>query len=72
MCYTFYKGQVKLADRRFNPTNNEYELGFFRNSVITPVEDTGEVGSQMFQFVNIADINQDMKDTFVDICGAVL
>jgi hypothetical protein len=63
---------VRLADRRFNPTRNDYELNFYQNTTITPVEDTGEVSSDVFSFVRIADISVMFKDTFVDICGAIL
>jgi hypothetical protein len=70
-CYTFYKGGVRLADKRFSSLDSEYELTFFKNSIISEIEDTGDVGSQSFKFTQIRNITSEFVNSYIDLCCAV-
>jgi len=47
-CFLFSKGSIKLADKRFTPIDAEYEISFFKTSIIEPYEDTGAISSQTY------------------------
>jgi hypothetical protein len=55
-CYTFYKGGVRLADKRFSSLNSKYELTFCTESIITKIKDTGDADGQYFKYTQIIDI----------------
>lgn len=75
--YNFSSGQVKLANKRFNNTNCDYEITFNASAEIVPVEDgmgggaAGSIKKISVKPIKIKDISPDITG-LVDVCGVVL
>lgn len=71
--FTFSKGQVKLANRKFTTVQCEYQLSFDKNSEIAEVPDDGSINSQRFHLVSLDQLGQIAKKNgaLVDICAVV-
>ena len=69
--YTFAKGSVKLANKRFCSLQNEYQLSFDKSA---EVQDDGTIDNMHFALVGLnqlSDLARRTGQTLVDICAVV-
>eukprot|EP00127_Corallochytrium_limacisporum_P006836 Clim_evm51s236 gene=Clim_evmTU51s236 len=69
--YIIQRGSVKIAQKKFNPLNNDYEITFDQKTIIQPVEDDVAIPHVGYQFVPINKLADTPKDHIVDLIGAV-
>lgn len=70
--YTFSKGQLKLANKKFSKLPNDYELTLNSDADIQFIGDDATIDTQKFSFrPNIESLSQVDKDEFIDIIGVV-
>jgi replication factor A1 len=62
---------VKLANKKFNTLNNDYELAFDKETRVEKANDKGSVPQIRYNFVNIQALQEVDKDQTID-CIAVL
>lgn len=70
--YTLSGGRVKLANKSFNNTRNEYELTFDQNANITRVQDDGNIAEVHLEATSIANIADTAANATVDILGIAM
>jgi replication factor A1 len=69
--YFISKGQVKVANKKFNSLGSDYEMTLDKNSVVEPAPDGGDIPLQSYRFVAIADIAGISADKIIDVIGKV-
>jgi replication factor A1 len=72
--YTFAKGTVKLANKRFFTLQNEYNLSFDKGAEMAEVQDDGSIDNIRFALVGLnqlSDLSRRAGQTIVDICAVV-
>eukprot|EP00741_Cyanophora_paradoxa_P004684 tig00000823_g4546.t1 len=71
--YSIQKGQIKVADKRFNRTNCEYEMTLDQNSLIELVSDgsADSIPRINYKFVPIANIENIEANKLVDVLAVV-
>jgi len=72
--YTFAKGSVKLANKKFCSLQNEYQLSFDKSAEIAEVQDDGTIDNMHFALVGLnqlSDLARRTGQTLVDICAVV-
>lgn len=70
-CFAFSNGNVKVANKQFNTTNNRYELTFDRDSVVEEVEDAADIAAYKFSFVDLRTLASKTLPCTVDLCGII-
>jgi replication factor A1 len=69
--YTISGGRLKVANARYNTCKCQYELSLDQNSEIHLVDDEGEIQTQSFEFVKIADLERVEAEKNVDLLAVV-
>lgn len=70
--YTFSNGQIKLANKKYNNTNCDYELTFNQMAEIVPSQ-SASIKSVSINATPIGDLDPTNKSrSVVDVCGAVI
>jgi len=69
--YTISKGSLKLANKRWNTLNNEYELTLNNDAEVQEVAEATEIKLQKFDFCQLVDMPNREPDTTVDVIGIV-
>ena len=71
--YIISNATVKVANRKFTSINNDYCLGFHRNTNIKEVSDLGgrSIKKQGFSFVSIGELAKDKQDLSCDVVGII-
>ena len=70
--YTFSKGSVKVANKRFSSSKHNYEITFDSDSVITPsADDDHSIETVKFSFVKIRDLATRNLPCTIDLIGVV-
>jgi len=67
--YSISNGTVKMANKRYSNTNFDYELQLERTTVIKRTEDTPEIPTDVYNFVEIGRLAPDMAS--VDVIGMI-
>jgi replication factor A1 len=62
---------VKLANKKFNTLNHDYELAFDKDTRVEKANDMGSVPQIRYNFVNIQALQEVDKDTTIDCIGVV-
>jgi replication factor A1 len=62
---------VKFANKKFNQSNNDYELTFEKDTGIEKAHDQTNVPSVKYNFTSIEDLQRVDKDTVIDCIGVV-
>eukprot|EP00808_Paulinella_micropora_P019634 g74900.t1 len=70
--YILSKGNLKLANKRFNTLPNEYEITFNADAEVQYVDDDRSIDQQKFDFKNIASIKNIDEGSFCDVIGVVI
>eukprot|EP00295_Goniomonas_pacifica_P013888 CAMPEP_0175889340 /NCGR_PEP_ID=MMETSP0107_2-20121207/47208_1 /TAXON_ID=195067 ORGANISM="Goniomonas pacifica, Strain CCMP1869" /NCGR_SAMPLE_ID=MMETSP0107_2 /ASSEMBLY_ACC=CAM_ASM_000203 /LENGTH=236 /DNA_ID=CAMNT_0017209963 /DNA_START=162 /DNA_END=869 /DNA_ORIENTATION=- len=72
-CYVISsRGQLKIANKRFNSLKNEYEINFSDDVTFTPIADDDTAAPKMrYNFVEIGSLEQVPKDHVIDVIGVV-
>lgn len=70
-CFTFSRGTVKIANKRYNNTNHRYELTFDKDAVVEASQDDAKIETIKFSFVNLKAVAQRTLPAAVDICGVI-
>ena len=69
--YFISKGQIKVANRKFNTLGSDYEMTLDKTSTIEAAPDGGDIPLQSFKFVPIAEIANISADKVIDVIGKV-
>jgi replication factor A1 len=69
--YIISKGQLKLANKKFNRLPSEYEITLGRESEVTFCQDDGNINKQQFDFVRIDELPNTDAGDYIDLCGVV-
>lgn len=70
-CFTFSKGSIKVADKRYNNTNHRYELTFDKEAVVEPVSDDSSIETIKFSFITLKALQTKSLPCVVDLCGVI-
>jgi replication factor A1 len=62
---------VKFANKKFNQSNNDYELTFERDTLIEKAHDQTNVPTLRYNFTSIEDLQRVEKDTVIDCIGVL-
>ncbi|KAJ7864855.1 hypothetical protein B0H14DRAFT_2735913 [Mycena olivaceomarginata] len=69
--YYISRARVNIAKKQFSHLNNEYELGFEKNTEIEECHDTANVPSIKYDFIALKDLEQQEKDSTCDVIAIV-
>ena len=70
--YTFSKGNVKVANKRFSTSKHNYEINFDADAVIEQsLEDDRSIESVKFNFTKIRDISTKNLPCTIDLVGVI-
>ncbi|GAA5978470.1 hypothetical protein JCM10908_004367 [Rhodotorula pacifica] len=71
--YRISRARVNIAKKQFSNLSNEYEIMFSQETEVEPVDETEDqsVPKIQFNFVQLADLAQQEKDTTCDVIGIV-
>jgi len=70
-CYVFSRGNVKIANKQYNPCNHRYEIVFDEKSIIAGSSDDGEIKAFQFNFVDLRNLSNKTLPAKVDLCGVI-
>ncbi|ELU09821.1 hypothetical protein CAPTEDRAFT_172916 [Capitella teleta] len=65
------KGTLKTADKRYNTTDNDYEMTFNNDTEIIPCDDDTSLPTINFNFVEIGNLQSVEPNSNVDVLGVV-
>mmetsp|Transcript_45805 Transcript_45805/g.97909 ORF Transcript_45805/g.97909 Transcript_45805/m.97909 type:complete len:720 (-) Transcript_45805:74-2233(-) len=68
--YTFARGQVKVANKKFAP-NADHEITFDGNAQIEEADDDASIAQQSYKFVPISEVENKDVNALVDIAAVV-
>jgi len=74
LCYVFSRGNLKVANKQYNPCNHRYELVFDKGATVAPCADDGEIKTFQFNFVDFRHVQGKTlaeKGTKFDLCGVI-
>jgi len=71
--YTFHRGQVKVANKKFNQLKHQYELAFNADAVITEVAEEADFQNlqHQYSFTELRELRSKALPCVVDICVVV-
>jgi replication factor A1 len=69
--YRLSGGRIKVANMQYNTCKSQFELNFDQNSEIRLVDDIGDIKTQSFELVKIADLEQAEVGKNVDVLAVV-
>jgi replication factor A1 len=70
--YTFSKGTLKIANKKYNRTNSEYEITLNNDAEVVPMSNDASIQAQLFDFVSIEVVNSTAQpESYVDVIGIV-
>jgi replication factor A1 len=69
--YIFSGGKLKVASKQYNKCNNQYEITFDNNTIITEAADDNKISKQQFNFVKISALETAEVKSTVDVIGFV-
>ena len=70
-CYTFSQGNVRLANRQYNPINHRYEIVFDKNSAVEEVQDDARIQHVKYDFSALRSVGVRPLPCCVDLCGVI-
>mmetsp|Transcript_68583 Transcript_68583/g.125068 ORF Transcript_68583/g.125068 Transcript_68583/m.125068 type:complete len:459 (+) Transcript_68583:95-1471(+) len=70
-CFTLSKGQIRVANKQYNPTSHRYELIFDREAMIEPATDDASISAIKFNFTNLKAVASRTLPCSIDICGVI-
>lgn len=70
-CFTFSKGRVRIADRRYSALNHRYEVLFEADANIEPAADEGSIEALKFNITSLREIQSKTLPCGVDLCGVI-
>ncbi|KAJ7256487.1 hypothetical protein B0H12DRAFT_1210186 [Mycena haematopus] len=69
--YYISRARVNIAKKQFSHLSNEYELGFEKNTEIEECFDTTNLPTIKYEFVKLADLENQAKDSTCDVLAIV-
>jgi len=70
--YTFANGSVKVANRRYNNLNHQYEIAFSEiNADIKPCEDDTAIKAMNWNFMSVRALTNKQPPFTTDLCGTI-
>ena len=73
--YLVSGGKIQYAKKGFNPTNNQYEISFDRNSRFEPATadfDTSDLGKVNYKFKKLKELETIAINSTIDVCGVIV
>ncbi|EDO36119.1 predicted protein [Nematostella vectensis] len=65
------KGSLRTANKQYSSIRNDYEMYLNNDTIIEPCNETCNLPTLQYNFVNIGDLENINKDQIVDILGVV-
>ncbi|GAA99937.1 uncharacterized protein L969DRAFT_86148 [Mixia osmundae IAM 14324] len=70
--YYVSKARVNISkNKQYNPTNNEYEIMFERDTQVELCTDTTDLPQVKYNFVNLSDLTTQEANAMIDVLGVV-
>jgi len=72
--YTFHRGQVKVANKKYNQLKHQYELNFNADAVITEVAEEAAAFENLthsYNFTELRDLRSKALPCYIDLCVVV-
>lgn len=73
-CFVFSRGNLKVANKQYNPCNHRYELVFDKGATVAPCADDEEIKTFQFNFVDFRHLQAKTlaeRGTKFDLCGVI-
>jgi len=70
-CFTFTRGNVKIANRQYNPCDHRYEITFDKIAQIEEVEDDEQIETVKLSVVGLQSVQTRSLPCTVDLCGII-
>jgi replication factor A1 len=70
-CYTFTRGNVKIANRQYNPCDHRYEITFDKMAQIDEVEDDEQIKTVKLSVIDLKSVETRSLPCTVDLCGII-
>jgi replication factor A1 len=70
-CFTFSRGNIKVANKQYNTTNHRYELIFDKDALVEPASDDSKIEAIKFSFVSLRSLQTRSVPCSVDLCGII-
>jgi len=71
-CYTFSRGNIKVANRQYNNTSHRYELVFDAGAAVEEAADDSKIEAVKFSITNLRSVQSRALPCTVDVCGVVV
>jgi len=70
-CFTFSRGNVRIANRQYNRCNHRYELVFDRDALVEEAADNAKIDTIKFSFSDLHALQSKALPCSVDLVGVV-
>jgi len=70
-CFTFTRGNIRVANKQYNPTNHRYELSFDKDALVEAATDDSSIEEVKFSFVTLRALQARAVPCTADLCGIV-
>lgn len=70
--YLISGGYVKIANKKFTSVKNDYCINFTKNTNVQEAVSEGGIATQHFEFIKIAEIEEQMTNKSIDVIGSVV
>ncbi|CAH1800586.1 unnamed protein product [Owenia fusiformis] len=67
--YYIQKGTLKTANKQYSNVDNDYEMTFNRETIVTLCEEETDLPSVSFKFIAINELGNNPPDTIIDVLG---
>lgn len=71
-CFALSRGNVKIANRQYNPCDHRYELNFDKGALIEEVDDDRQIEEVKLSPVDLRSVQTRQLPCKVDLCGVIV
>ncbi|CAE8627923.1 unnamed protein product [Polarella glacialis] len=71
-CFTFSRGNLKVANRNYSTLSHRYELTFDRDAAVTEVNDDSNIDTMKLHICDLRSVQAKILPANVDLCGVVV
>jgi len=70
-CYTFSRGNVRVANRQYNPCDHRYEISFDKMAQIEEADDDKQIETVKLSLTDLKSVETRALPCSVDLCGII-
>lgn len=71
-CFTFSRGSLRIANKRYNSTKHRYELVFDKDAEVKEVATDAVTANARFYIVGLDSVGERSLPCVVDVCGVIV